>query len=57
VLSARVVSAFFLGNLSDVTVDAGGASLRCQASPPRRLPAGRAVRVRIAPQQVVVLPA
>jgi len=51
----RATSVVFLGNLSDVTVEVAGVSLRSQASPPRRLPAGQPVAVRIAPEQVVLL--
>ena len=51
----RIESLYFLGNLSDVTIDVGGLSLRCQASPPQRLPVGQPVGVRIAPAQVVLL--
>jgi iron(III) transport system ATP-binding protein len=51
----RVASLYFLGNLADVTIDVGGISLRCQASPPRQLPTGHPVGVRIAPDQVVLL--
>ena len=54
---ARATSVVFLGNLSDVVVESAGLSLRCQASPPRRLPVGQAVTVRIAPDQVVLLAA
>ncbi len=54
---ARATSVVFLGNLSDIVVESAGLSLRCQASPPRRLPVGQAVTVRIAPDQVVLLAA
>ena len=48
VVQGTVRRAYFLGNLADVYVEVGGTELRIQLSPPRMWPAGHAVWVRIA---------
>jgi ABC-type Fe3+/spermidine/putrescine transport system ATPase subunit len=53
VLPVRIEAAAFLGNIEDLTLDAGGLRLRAQVSPPCRWRAGEQAFAVIAPDDIV----
>ncbi|HEY4202760.1 MAG TPA: ABC transporter ATP-binding protein [Devosiaceae bacterium] len=55
VYEAEVTSCYYLGNISDVFLTAGGVPVRAQLSPARKYPEGEKVWLRVDPATVVLI--